>query len=55
MTKHYFVNKRTGRRYEIIKVDGDKVTLKGEYREFSTPFDKANFKKMGYTLERAQI
>lgn len=54
MTKHFFVNKRTGRRYEILKIVDGKVTLKGEYREFEEPFDKANFKKFGYELEKVE-
>jgi hypothetical protein len=46
------VNKQTGRRYEVIKIEGGEVTLKGEYREFVEPLDKASFKRMGYTMEK---
>jgi hypothetical protein len=54
MTKYYFVNKQTGRRYEVIEIlragDASVVRLKGEFNEFVEPLDKANFKRMGYTL-----
>ena len=53
MTKHYFVNKQTGRRYEIVKIKDHEVTLKGEYREFTVP-DNVNIKRMGYTLEKVE-
>jgi hypothetical protein len=56
MTKHYFVNKQTGRRYEVISTQTIghvvHVTLKGEFNTFVEPFDKASFKKMGYVLKR---
>lgn len=58
MSKHYFVNKQTGRRYEIIKIEStdhvDYVTLKGEYNQFTAPFDKAAIKGMGYMLEKVE-
>jgi hypothetical protein len=52
LTKLYFVNTRTGRRYEVIKIENDEATLKGEYREFTVP--KVDYKKLGYTLERIE-
>lgn len=52
MTKHFFVNKQTGRRYEIIKIDGDEATLKGEYREFTVP--KVDYKRLGYVMEKVE-
>lgn len=54
MTKNYFVNQRTGKRYEIVSFNGDEgtVTLRGEMAEFTEDFDKEKFKSMGYTLER---
>ena len=62
MTKHYFVNTQTGRRYEIVKVEGavgpqpavGEVTLRGEYGEFTAPFDKAAIRRMGYRLEKVE-
>lgn len=54
MSKAFFVNQRTGKKYEIVSFDQEAgtVTLKGEMAVFTEDFDKAKFKAMGYTLER---
>jgi hypothetical protein len=56
MTKLYFKNEKTGRKYEIIKLDKEKsqVTLRGDYAEFVEPYDKERFKKLGYTLVKEE-
>lgn len=53
---NYFVNKRTGKKYEIVSFDQEAgtVTLKGEQAQFTEDFDKEKFKTMGYTLERVE-
>ncbi len=54
MTKLYFKNEQTGRRYEVVKFDlaENTVTLKGEHAEFVEPYDKEKFVQLGYVLER---
>lgn len=56
MTKNFFVNQRTGKRYEIVSFDQEAgtVTMRGEMAEFTEDFDKEKFKAMGYTLERVK-
>jgi hypothetical protein len=47
----YLVNTRTGRKFEIIKVDRAKniLTLKGETGGiFEEPYDKPRLKELGY-------
>ena len=64
MVKVYFKNVRSGRRYLVVRmtkktVTNDKgdaievqeVTLKGDYAEFTEPYTKARFEKLGYVLE----
>lgn len=54
--KMYFVNKSTGRRYEIVGFDGaaGTVTLRGETATFTEPYDKARILKNGYKLEKVE-
>lgn len=54
MSKVYFRNTKTNRKYEIVKIDKERneITLKGEYAEFVEPYDKERFQKMGYVLEK---
>jgi hypothetical protein len=54
MAKVYFRNTRTGKRFEVVRIDkaAGQIVLKGEYAEFTEPYDKARFKEMGYELER---
>jgi len=49
----YFYNEKTGRKYAVVKFDREAgtVTLKGEVYEFTEPFDRAKFEKMGYVLK----
>jgi hypothetical protein len=50
--KYFYVNERTGRKYEVTNLDTDveppMITLKGELSEFTEPWDKQRFKDMGY-------
>ena len=52
MKKHYFENTKTGKRYELIALSPDRstVTLRGEYSQFTEPYDKERFKALGYRL-----
>lgn len=52
MVKVYFKHDGTGKKFEVIRMSADKktITLKGEAAEFTEPYDKERFKKMGYTL-----
>lgn len=54
MVKLYFRNVKTGKQYEIVRMDKEKneVTLRGETAEFVEPYDKERFKELGYVLER---
>lgn len=56
MTELYFKNTKTGRRYKVIRIDKEKgeITLKGEYSEFTEPYDKERFKRLGYVLEKIE-
>lgn len=56
MIKLYFKNEKTGKKYEVVKLDKEKseVTLKGEYAEFVEPYDKERFMKLGYTLVKEE-
>lgn len=52
MVKHYFENTKTGKRYELIALSPDRstITLRGEYSQFTEPYDKERFKALGYRL-----
>lgn len=52
MPKVFFENTKTGKRYELISIAADRstVTLKGEYSQFTEPYDKERFKRLGYKL-----
>ena len=54
MSKIFFRNEETGKRYEVIALDKEKklVTLKGEHAQFEEPYDPARFKRLGYVLEK---
>jgi ribosomal protein L15E len=49
-TKSFFVNKASGKKFEVINVDAEKgeITLKGEYAQFTEPFSRERFKALGY-------
>lgn len=49
----YLMNKRTGRKYEIVRFDKErgKIILKGEVAEFEEDFDKAKIERLGYVLQ----
>lgn len=48
----YFENVRTKKRYRVVALDKAKkeVTLKGELSEFTEPYDRERFEKLGYRL-----
>jgi len=52
MTTMFFVNTQTQRRFQIMDVDptAGKITLRGETAEFTTDYNKEEFKRMGYKL-----
>lgn len=54
MTKVYFKNTNTGKRYEVLKLDkaSGQIILKGEHVEFTERYDKQRFMEMGYVLEK---
>lgn len=56
MTTLYFRNVKTGKRFEVIKMDKEKneITLKGEYSTFVEPYDKQRFIDNGYVLEQGE-
>lgn len=56
MTKVFFKNEKTGKKYEVVKLDKEnsQVTLRGEYAEFTEPYDKERFKKLGYVLVKEE-
>ena len=56
MAELYFRNTRTNRKYKVVRVDKEKgeITLKGEYAEFTEPYDKERFKALGYVLEKVE-
>lgn len=48
----YFENVRTKKRWRVLALDKVKkeVTLKGELAEFTEPYDRERFEKLGYRL-----
>lgn len=54
MSALYFENAKTGKRYEVLALDNAKkeITLKGQYGQFTEPYDKERFEKLGYRLVR---
>lgn len=54
MAKVYFRHTKTNRRYEVVRLDSkhNKIILKGEHASFEQPYDKDEFKRLGYVLER---
>lgn len=54
MTTLYFRNVKTGKRFQVIKMDkeNNEITLKGEYSTFVEPYDKQRFIDNGYVLEK---
>jgi hypothetical protein len=51
----YFVNEKTGKKYQVLAFDRDAgtVRLKGELAEFTERFDKERFKQWGYVLKQS--
>ena len=49
-TKRFFVNKASGKKFEVIGFDKEKdeIILKGEYAQFTEPFSKERFTALGY-------
>lgn len=54
MSKIYFENEKTGRRYDVVRFNKDEgtVTLKGDMAEFTEKFDKDAFREWGYELKQ---
>ena len=52
MTTMFFVNTQTQRKFQIVDLDqaAGKITLRGETAEFTTDYNKEEFKRMGYKL-----
>jgi hypothetical protein len=54
----FFENTRTKRRFQIIALDKsvtpNRVTLKGQYREFTEDYDKKKIQDLGYVLVREE-
>lgn len=48
----YFLNERTGRRYDVVTFDKErgKIKLKGQIGEFEEDFNREKLEKMGYKL-----
>lgn len=56
MTELFFRNAKTNRKYKVIRINKEKgeITLKGEYSEFTEPYDKERFKRLGYELVKEE-
>lgn len=54
MADLYFRNLKTGKRFKVVRMDKAKneIVLKGEFSEFTEPYDKERFKSQGYVLEQ---
>ena len=52
MTKIFFQNEKTGKRYLVVGMDNGAgtITLQGPHATFTEPYDKERFKRLGYTL-----
>ena len=52
----YFRNTKTGARFKVIRIDKarNEIVLKGEYSEFTEPYDKEKFKRNNYVLEQGE-
>jgi hypothetical protein len=55
VAKTYFINEKTGRKYQVLAFDQDAgtVRLKGEMAEFTERYDKAAFQQWGYVLKQS--
>lgn len=56
MATVYFRNTKTGKRFEVVRLDPKTniITLRGEHAEFDETYDKEKFKRLGYTLEKVE-
>lgn len=54
MSKVYFRNTKTGKKFEVVRMNKEtnEITLRGEHAEFTEPYDKERFTRMGYVLEK---
>ena len=57
MSELFFRNKKTGKKFKVVRFDKAKgtIVLKGEYREFEEKFDKAKFERLGYELVQEEV
>lgn len=56
MTRLVFRNTVTGKTYDVVRLDKERgvVILKGPNAQFEEPYDKENFKRLGYVLEKQE-
>ena len=56
MPSLYFENTKTGRKYRVLKLDktANTITLEGSRAQFTEPYDKEKFAKMGYKLVQVE-
>lgn len=54
MTKLYLVNKKTGKEYQLLKLDREAgiMTLQGPRTTFEEPYDVEKLKARGYTVRK---
>ena len=55
--KPFLINETTGRKFEVIALDKEKgeITLKGEYAQFTEPFDLERFARLGYKRTKIEV
>lgn len=56
MTELIFRNTITGKAYKVLSLDKERgvIILQGPNAKFEEPYDKENFKRMGYVLEKQE-
>lgn len=54
MTKIYLVHKKTGKEYQLLKLDKEAgtMTLQGPNATFEEPYDPERLKQRGYTVRK---
>lgn len=56
MSKLYFENVHTKRRFEIVRLNREtnRITLRGQHAMFDEDYDKDRFQAMGYRLVQGE-
>lgn len=56
MTKLYFRNTETGKKFQVVRHDKEAgtITLRGEHAEFLEKYDRERFAQLGYVLEKEE-